>query len=206
MDFNTIYGEAHCSFFEKKSEFIGHISPAKTADEAVAFIEKIRSENRKATHNVYAYLLRNGHSSRYSDDSEPQGTAGVPVLDVIKKTELTDVCIVVTRYFGGVLLGAGGLVRAYSHAASIAINSAQIMIMRACFRLDFSIEYNLFDKISHLLPDYEIKLISTDFGSGVEISLLVKADLCNDLCQKLVDITNGRINICKSDELFEDFG
>ena len=93
------------AFTEKKSEFIGHIAPVSTADEAVAFINRIKAENRKARHNVYAYVLREGNVSRYSDDGEPQGTGGVPVLDVINKSGLTDVCVVVTRYFGGILFG-----------------------------------------------------------------------------------------------------
>ena len=112
MGYTTIYEEAQASFTEKKSEFIGHIAPVSTADEAVAFINRIKAENRKARHNVYAYVLREGNVSRYSDDGEPQGTGGVPVLDVINKSGLTDVCVVVTRYFGGILLGASGLTRA----------------------------------------------------------------------------------------------
>ena len=106
MGYITIYDKAEASFIEKKSEFIGYISPVKTNDEAVDFINSIKARHRKATHNVYAYILRDGNITRYSDDGEPQGTAGVPVLDVLQKEGLTDICVVVTRYFGGIMLGA----------------------------------------------------------------------------------------------------
>lgn len=101
-------------FIEKKSEFIGYLCPVQTEEQAVAFIEEIRAMHRKATHNCYAYILRENNAARHSDDGEPGGTAGVPIYEVLRKEGLTDVCCVVTRYFGGVLLGAGGLVRAYT--------------------------------------------------------------------------------------------
>ena len=118
MGYKTVSGESESSFAEKKSEFIGHLLHTVNEEEAIAFIERIRAENRKAKHNVYAYILRDGNTSRYSDDAEPQGTAGVPVLEVLRKEGLTDVCCVVTRYFGGILLGTGGLARAYTQAVS----------------------------------------------------------------------------------------
>ncbi|MDE6746466.1 MAG: YigZ family protein, partial [Oscillospiraceae bacterium] len=128
-DYSTVRGSADASFTEKKSEFIGHIRHVETEEEAVDFINEIRASHRKAKHNVYAYILREGNTSRYSDDSEPQGTAGVPVLEVLRKEGLTDVCCVVTRYFGGILLGGGGLVRAYSHSAKIAVDASERLIM-----------------------------------------------------------------------------
>lgn len=205
MDYNTIYAPAEASFIEKKSEFIGYIFPAKTSDEAINFINQIRAKHRKATHNVYAYIVRDGNATRYSDDGEPQGTAGVPVLDVLQKEGLTDVCCVVTRYFGGILLGGGGLVRAYSHSAKIAVDSARRMIMCSCYKLDFSIDYNLYGKISYVLPEFSVKILNTDFGTDVNVSLLVKSELLIPLSDKLTDITNGQISLYKSDELFEDF-
>ena len=114
-DYDTVGGYAEASFIEKKSEFIGYITHAESDEEAVAFINEIRGRHRKATHNVYAYILRNGSITRYSDDGEPQGTAGVPVFEVLRKEGLTDVCCVVTRYFGGILLGGGGLVLSLIH-------------------------------------------------------------------------------------------
>lgn len=205
MDYNTIYAPAQDSFIEKKSEFIGYIAPVKTSEEAMDFINKIKAENRKATHNVYAYILRNDNTSRYSDDDEPQGTAGVPVLDVLKKEGLTDVCCVVTRYFGGILLGGGGLVRAYSHSAKIAVDAAEKMIMCSCFKVDFSIDYNLYGKITYILPDFDVKILSTDFTSEITISLLVKSENYEDFKNKMTDITKGEIYLCKSDEMFMNF-
>ena len=129
MNYTTIKGFATNSFIEKKSEFIGYNTPVKTNQEAVDFINEIKSQNRKAKHNVYAYILRDNNITRYSDDGEPQGTAGMPVLDVLQKENLTDVCVVVTRYFGGILLGGGGLVRAYSHACKLADDASVKMEM-----------------------------------------------------------------------------
>ena len=113
MGYSTIKESASAEFVEKKSRFIGYIAPVKTAEDAAAFIAEIKRKHWDATHNVSAYLLKNGQK-KYSDDGEPQGTAGMPMLDVLEKENLTDVCVVGTRYFGGILLGGGGLVRAYS--------------------------------------------------------------------------------------------
>ena len=174
MGYTTIYEEAQASFTEKKSEFIGHIAPVSTADEAVAFINRIKAENRKARHNVYAYVLREGNVSRYSDDGEPQGTGGVPVLDVINKSGLTDVCVVVTRYFGGILLGASGLTRAYSQGCSMAVNAARKMKMCECSRISFSCDYTLYGKVSYALPEYGVIMEKEDFADSVDLAFLVR--------------------------------
>ena len=123
----TIEHEASAEFEERRSRFIGYAKPVKTVYEALEFIKQKKKENSDATHNVFAYMLEDGRVARYSDDGEPQGTAGMPVLDTIRKSGADGVCVVVTRYFGGILLGAGGLVRAYAHAAKIAIDAANII-------------------------------------------------------------------------------
>lgn len=205
MDYITIYEPSEDSFIEKKSKFIGYISPVSTNEEAIAFIEKIKSMHRKATHNVYAYVLRQDNISRYSDDGEPQGTAGMPVLDVIKKEGLTDVCVVVTRYFGGILLGGGGLVRAYSHSASLAIKSARKMDMKDSYALSVTCDYSLYGKISYILPEYTHKITSTDFADEVTIELLIVENQCDNLKKKLIDISNGNIKINQSDMINADF-
>lgn len=205
QNYYTIAERAEASFIEKHSEFIGYIAPVHSNEEAVKFIEDIRTMHRKATHNVYAYILRENNISRYSDDGEPQGTAGIPVLDVIKKRKLTDVCIVVTRYFGGILLGGGGLVRAYSHCASIACDSARIMNMCRCRRLNISVGYSLYGKIAYLLPKYETITVKSDFGSSVDIEVLITNDCCDAFCDELVNISNGNISIKNIEETFEDF-
>ena len=108
--YRTVKQETSAEFIEKRSKFIGYIKPVQTEEEAIAFIQSIKSKHWDATHNVYAYSLREGQTRRYSDDGEPQGTAGIPTLDVLQKADITDAVVVVTRYFGGILLGGGGLV------------------------------------------------------------------------------------------------
>lgn len=205
MGYITIKARTEASFTEKRSEFIGYLAPVTTEEEAIAYIEEIRAKHRKATHNVYAYILRDNHTVRYSDDGEPQGTAGVPVLDVLQKRGLTDVCCVVTRYFGGILLGGGGLVRAYSHSASIAIDSATIMDMCSCYQLDFSMDYTLYGRVNYVLPEFGVKILSTDFTDCVNMSLLVKVESYQALSERLTDVSNGTIAIKKSEERYMDF-
>lgn len=205
MSYKTIYDKAEASFIEQKSEFIGYIAPVKTNDEAIAFIESIKAMHRKARHNCYAYVLRDGMISRYSDDGEPQGTAGPPILDVIQKSGLSDVCIVVTRYFGGILLGKGGLTRAYSTGASMAVGAARLMIMCEAYELTLTLDYSLYDKVNYILPDYEIKILATDYAENVRLTLLVKEELISKLIDKLVDVTNGQIEYVKSDKIYADF-
>ena len=203
--YSTVSGTATASFIEKKSEFIGYISAVQTAEEAVAYINEIRSQHRRATHNVYAYVLRDGGTSRYSDDGEPQGTAGVPVLEVLNKEGITDVCCVVTRYFGGILLGGGGLVRAYSHAAKLALDASVRRVMLPCHRVDVKVDYSLYGKVDYCLPEFGVKLLSSSFGSDVELSFLVKKEHLAILSKKLTDITNANIHMCISNEMVEDF-
>ena len=205
MNYYTVSGSAKASFIEKRSEFIGCIAPVRTNDEAVAFINSIKAEHRKAKHNVYAYILREDNISRYSDDGEPQGTAGVPVLDVLQKRGLTDICVVVTRYFGGILLGGGGLVRAYSHAASLACDAAHTMNMCMCHRLKITADYGMYGKISYLLPNFDTITVNSDFGSDVTLEILVLSEKLDELKKELTEATNGSADITDCGELFEDF-
>ena len=205
MNYFTISRITEASFTEKRSEFICRIAPVKTSDEAIEFINSVRADHRKAKHNVYAYVLRNDNISRYSDDGEPQGTAGVPVLDVLRKRGLTDVCAVVTRYFGGILLGGGGLVRAYSHAVSIACDSAEIMNMCQCHRLRITTDYNMYGKISYILPTFDTIVTDSVFESDVIIEILVLNEKLMSLVKKITEITNGSAVIEDTGEFFRDF-
>ena len=205
MNYFTISQPAEASFIEKRSEFIGYISPVSTNDEAVEFINSIKSRHRKAKHNVYAYILRKDNISRYSDDGEPQGTAGVPVLDVLQKRGLTDVCVVVTRYFGGILLGGGGLVRAYSHAANLACDAAHTMNMCLCHRLKIVSDYGLYGKISYILPNFDTITVNSDFADDVTLEILVLSEKLDALKKEIIEITNGSAEIVDCGELFEDF-
>ena len=205
MGYRTIKKPNNITFTERRSEFIAYLCPVHTNDEAVAFINEIKSLHRKATHNVYAYILRDNNITRYSDDGEPQGTAGVPVLDILQKNELTDICCVVTRYFGGILLGGGGLVRAYSTSAKLAVEEAEIMDMCECYRISFSMDYNLYSKVAYFLPQYEVKELSSKFEDNIFLELLVKEEHFEPLKAKLTDVSNGKIDIEESEKLFEDF-
>lgn len=204
-DYSTIKGFAEASFTEKKSEFIGYIKHVETSDEAVDFINEIRANHRKATHNVYAYVVREGNTSGYSDDGEPQGTAGMPVLNVLNKEGLTDVCCVVTRYFGGILLGGGGLVRAYSHSAKIAVDASERLVMCRCNPINVTVDYNLYGKIGHVIPEFEAKILDTEFAENVTVKLIVKKNSVEKFVEKITDIANGAVKFEQLDECYENF-
>lgn len=191
-EYKTVEFEADDFFIEKKSKFIGYVKPVKTQDEAVQFINEIKSKHWDATHNVYAYVLRENNTQRYSDDGEPSGTAGVPVLDVLLKEGLVDVCVVATRYFGGTLLGAGGLVRAYSHTSKIAVDAGSIITMAQCSVLDVSVDYSFYERMMNLLADFNANIINTDFADNVKISFSIKENLQLPLQEKLTDVSGGR--------------
>lgn len=193
MEYRTIADFATDEFVEKKSRFIGYIAPARSEEEAVAFINRIREMHREATHNVYAYILREGQTRRYSDDGEPQGTAGIPVLDVLQKAGLVDVVAVVTRYFGGTLLGAGGLVRAYTAGARMAMEAGRIRTMSPCTVLELDIDYGLYGKLSYILPKYEIVTRSADFGVAVRMQLLMKDCYLEGFKRELQEITSATV-------------
>lgn len=205
MDYTTVKNPASAEFVEKKSRFIGHIRPVRTKAEAEAFIAQIKAKHRDATHNVSAYLVKDERIERYSDDGEPQGTAGIPALDVLKKEGLTDVCVVVTRYFGGILLGGGGLVRAYSHSCKLAVDAAQVIHMRAGERLRVQFSYSLYGKVSYLLPSYQLKQEDADFADMVTLTLLVRKDQAQKLKDDLVELTNGQIQLQFIEDAFSEF-
>lgn len=204
-DYSTIKGFAEASFTEKKSEFIGYIKHVETSDEAVDFINEIRAKHRKATHNVYAYVVREGNTSGYSDDGEPQGTAGMPVLNVLNKEGLSDVCCVVTRYFGGILLGGGGLVRAYSHSAKIAVDASERLVMCRCNPINVTVDYNLYGKIGYVIPEYDAKILDTEFAENVTVKLIVKKNSVEKFVEKITDITNGAAEFEQLAESYENF-
>lgn len=205
MEYRTIAEASKATLIEKKSEFIARLFPVQTSEEAIACIESVKKEHRKARHNVYAYIVRDQNTSRYSDDGEPQGTAGMPALDVLLKNHLTDVCCVVTRYFGGILLGGGGLVRAYSGSTSLAVQESKIMVMRECIPVELSMDYSLYGKVSYVLPKYEVLQTASEFGNNVSLSLLVQEELTNKLVSDLTDLTNGQIKIITGEKRFADF-
>ena len=201
-DYKTVLENASDEFVEKRSRFIGYCKPVKTEQEAIDFINEKRSEHWNATHNVYAYSLREGNIKRYSDDGEPSGTAGMPVLDVIVKNEIFDVVVVVTRYFGGVLLGTGGLVRAYSHGSKIAVEAAKPVIMQNCLVCEARCAYNQYGKVSSLIIGVGAAVDDTVYESDVLVKFHIKPDLLGTLNKKLADATSGEVTVGQKDEQY----
>lgn len=201
-DYKTVLENASDEFVEKRSRFIGYCKPVKTEQVAIDFINEKRSEHWNATHNVYAYSLREGNIKRYSDDGEPSGTAGMPVLDVIVKNEIFDVVVVVTRYFGGVLLGTGGLVRAYSHGSKIAVEAAKPVIMQNCLVCEARCAYNQYGKVSSLIIGVGAAVDDTVYESDVLVKFHIKPDLLGTLNKKLADATSGGVTVEQKDEQY----
>ena len=195
QEYKTVENEASDFFIEKKSRFIGYVCPVKTQEEATEFINKIKSKHWDATHNVSAFVLRENNIQRCSDDGEPSGTAGVPVLDAILKSGVQDVCVVATRYFGGTLLGAGGLVRAYSHTSKIALEAGNIITMAQCSVLDAVVDYSFYERMNILLSEFNARIINTDFADSVKMTFSVKEAYQEALADKLLDISNGKYSI-----------
>ena len=188
----TLRKEASAEFEEKRSVFIGYAKPVKTEAEAMEFVKKIRGKHGDARHNVFAYTLGGGVTARYSDDGEPQGTAGIPVLDVLRKSGVDDSCIVVTRYFGGILLGAGGLVRAYSAAAKMALDTAEIATFEPYTEFSLSCSYPDYQKISAELPRFSALIDGTDFADNVIVTFAIKSEMKDQLIDRICEMTAGR--------------
>ena len=194
-DYKTVSQSAKDEFVERRSRFIGYCKPVSSEQEAIDFINEKRSEHWNATHNVYAYSLREGNIKRYSDDGEPSGTAGMPTLDVITKNEIYDVCVVVTRYFGGVLLGTGGLVRAYSQGAKLALEAGGIVLMQSCDICSLKCSYNQYGKISSLIIEMGAVVDDTIFEADVIINFHIKSEYLPGLNKKLADLTCGEVQV-----------
>lgn len=202
--YKTVRKAASDEYIVKKSRFIGHIAPVTTAEQALEFIAAVSKKHWDATHNVYAYILREGGIKRYSDDGEPQGTAGIPALDVLEKSGVTDCAVVVTRYFGGIMLGAGGLVRAYSHSASIAVAAGGIVTRAMCARLKVTCDYYFYGKLSSLVPESGGVIEDTVFEDNVTLIFRLPLELVDGFNAKLIDVSNGRYRAEKTGEFFAD--
>lgn len=191
-EYKTIRKRASDEFVEKKSRFIGYIAPVETEEEAIAFINKIRTKHRDATHNVYAYSLRAGQIKRASDDGEPQGTGGVPMLNVLNGNELVDVCCVVTRYFGGTLLGVGGLVRAYTEGAKIAVAAGGIKTVAESADVLVCCDYGLYGKIEHFINEHGIFVVSSEFGADVSVTVRLKTEDVAAFEKDITELTSAK--------------
>jgi uncharacterized YigZ family protein len=199
--YRTVLNNVSIDFEERKSRFIAHVCPVTMEEEAVSFINNLKTRYWDATHNVYAYCVGEGSlmAVRYSDDGEPQGTAGLPVLEVIKKNSLRDVCIVVTRYFGGIMLGAPGLVRAYGKSASLGVEASEIVEMIPCDVMEVTVEYNFSDKIRYVLNQQDYIIDDIEFGQDVKIKVMVPIGRV-DFSPLMTDITSGACLIEKTGE------
>lgn len=189
-DYRTLAGIAAGEYEEKKSRFIAALGPAPDEASALTFLNKIRAENRTARHNVYAYRLHGGRE-RYSDDGEPAKTAGMPALETLQHSGLTDVIVVVTRYFGGVLLGTGGLVRAYTAAVSAALDAAEIVTVRSVVRCTMTVEYPLYERAEKLLAAAGAKVQPPLFTDRVLLCWMMPEGTQAPLLEALTQLTRG---------------
>lgn len=192
-EFKTVLNSALTEFEEKKSRFITNVKPVSTEDEAVLFINEIKAKHWNATHNVYAYSINNGTLiQRFNDDGEPSGTAGMPVLEVIRRTGVQNVVVVVTRYFGGTLLGASGLIRAYSHGASLGLEAAEVVTRKLCLNINIMIEYTLFGRLQNMLMTNKNIIKDIQYSQDVELTVLIEVGGEEALIKEIIENTNGR--------------
>jgi len=188
----TLASEVSVEMEERKSVFIGHAKPVSSEEEARAFIDAKKREFHDATHNVYAYLPNGGAVARYSDDGDPQGTAGMPVLNVIKMSGATDLCVVVTRYFGGILLGAGGLVRAYSASAKQAVDEAGMAVFEDYAVMQVKVSYSDYQKLTVALEKLGASEDSCDFGEDVSVVTAIEKTREDEIRQTVSELTYGK--------------
>ena len=201
MSYITIRDFGEDRFEEKKSEFIGYAKRVESEEEAKEFINEIKSMHKQATHNCSAYVIgEKMNIQRYSDDGEPQGTAGIPILEVMKKSNVTDCAIVVTRYFGGILLGAGGLTRAYTKGASIAIKSAGIVEKVNGLKLSFELDYDLFGKVQYICGQNSWHIEDTEFTDKVVVHILCEESISDTIESEIIESTNGKVISLRSEE------
>ena len=189
--YTTISKIAEIEFVERKSVFYGYAAPVKTEEEALAIVKERRTLMPDATHHVFGYHMKGGILARYSDDGEPQGTAGMPVLEAIRKSGADDALVVVTRYFGGILLGAGGLVRAYAHTAHLALEAAGIVTYESYAELEITCSYSDYQKYLAQLPRFGAVMDDTDFSDRVTIRFAVKKHLADDVRTLVREISAG---------------
>lgn len=190
--YKTIYKYGEAEIIINKSRFIGYSMPIESEEEALEFIEKIKTKHRDATHNVYAYVLgKDSNTQRFSDDGEPSGTAGIPALEVIKKEDLRNVVVVITRYFGGVKLGGGGLIRAYTKGAKIGLEAGIIIDMVLHQKIKIRIDYTLYGKVENYLINEEYIVDETIFDDAVNTFVYIEEPKVAEFYKIIADLTNG---------------
>jgi len=196
LEYYVPAGTGEAEFVEKRSRFIGHVFPVKSEEEARAHVAEMKSRYHDARHNCWCCVVRDGGILRYSDDGEPQGTAGQPMLEVFSRGGITDVCCIVTRYFGGILLGAGGLVRAYSKTAKMALDAAGISVVRMWEDVAISCGYSLFERVRNEITAVSGVISNIDYSACVDIRALVPEGTSQQLFVQIRDMSAGDA-VCK---------
>ena len=196
---------AQAELVEKKSRFIATIRPVSSEEEAVAFIEEMKKKYYDARHNCSALVIGSkGELTRSSDDGEPSGTAGRPMLEVLTGSGIRNIAVVVTRYFGGVLLGTGGLVRAYSGAVKMALEQCETIMRRYGVQMLIKTDYNGVGKIQYLLGSKDVVIQDSVYAADVQMTVLVPIEEYDRLCKELVEATNGRVGLEEVEKLYYD--
>ena len=200
--YKTLIKKNEDSFIINKSRFIGHGCPCETEEEALAFLASVRADHKDATHNCYAYIIgANMGVMRYSDDGEPGGTAGMPIIEVMKARGVTNCCVVVTRYFGGVLLGAGGLVRAYSQGAAAAINACGVGVMHPTARYLMEIPYPMLNRMDYFLKGEPVIVEDKAYTDVITYTLILKFADEKGFLARLTNMSEGRIEPLRAEEM-----
>ena len=194
---------AESEFVEKRSRFIGYIKPVETEAEARAFVEEIKKRHYDARHNCWCYLLREGGMVRYSDDGEPQGTAGQPMLGVFEKEGITNLVCVVTRYFGGILLGTGGLLRAYTKGAKDALDAAGVSVVRRWVRQLVPCTYSLYERLKQETERFGAVIEDTEYGADIVLTVLVPEEQSDAYAARILDFTAGTVETLVDGEVFQ---
>ena len=201
--YKTLMKRGSDEFIINKSRFIGHGAPVETEEDALAFLADIRKKHADATHNCYAYIIgRNMGVMRYSDDGEPGGTAGMPIIEVMKNRGVVNACVVVTRYFGGVLLGAGGLVRAYTQGAVTAIDASGVGVMHLTARYMMDVSYPMLSRVEYFLKSAPVIVEDKDFSDVITLTLLVRCADEDKLLADLTQLSEGRLEPMRFDETY----
>jgi len=202
-EYLTVAKEAVAELEEKKSRFIATVKPTQTEEEAQSFVQSLKTKYWDATHNVYAYYICGGSLvQKFSDDGEPSGTAGLPVLEAIKKRGVEDVTVVVTRYFGGTLLGAAGLVRAYGKCASMGIEAAGIIKRQLCFETKVGLDYSMFGKIQSLVAEKGYKIKDTVYSEDVNMYLYIPVDELDKFTALITEATSARALVTPGEKTY----
>ena len=202
----TVYAPHESEKIIERSRFITYSTHVESEEEARGFIAKIRSQHSLATHVCYAFISdKTGNLQRFSDDGEPQGTAGVPILEVLKAKKLYETAVAVVRYFGGIKLGAGGLVRAYSSSAAENLDGADIRVLEMCAERILEVDYTGIDSVQKYLASHSCSLLSTDYGGSVRFCVAVKKAEVETFCAELIDYMQGRVKIENGAEYYAPF-